>query len=174
MQNTASEVQSAANQTLTQLVETVIAVAQGQGLDTDIIQNYLATLPMTPSLIQQSPSSQIQNSDLHFVEEKQTSSISDSSFKDVDKSRASTSNPRNLVSSESSLPPKRKRKSIDKSPPAKKAISNPRQNLSETHPESSQSGRGVFSRKNGQPILVFVQIDTRGRHEIVLQIKVSR
>jgi hypothetical protein len=175
LQNSASQVQNAANQTLTQLVETVIAVAQGQGLDTGIIQNYLATLPMTPSLIQRSPSSQIQDPALHPVEEKPASSILDPSLKDVDKSRASTSNSRSLVSSEPSLPPKRKRKSLDSSPPAKKVISNSRQDPSGgTHPESPQSGRGVFSTKNGQPVLVFVQIDTRGRHEIVHQIKVSR
>jgi hypothetical protein len=173
LQNTASQVQNTANQTLTQLVETVIAVAQGQGLDTGIIQNYLATLPMTPSLIQQSPSSQIQDPAFHSVEEKPASSISDQSLKDVDKSRTSTSNSRSLVSSEPSLPPKRKRKSLESSPPAKKVISNSRQNPSGTHPESPQSGREVFSTKNGQPVLVFVQIDTRGRHEIVHQIKVS-
>jgi hypothetical protein len=174
MQNSASQVQTAANQTLTQLVETVIAVAQGQGLDTGIIQNYLATLPMTPSLIQQSPSSQIQDPALHYVEEKPASSISDPSLKDVDKSRASTSNSRSLVSTEPSLPPKRKRKSLESSPPAKKVISNSRQDPSGMHPESPQSGRGVFSAENGQPVLIFVQIDTRGRHEIVHQIKVSR
>jgi hypothetical protein len=174
MQNTASQVQNAANQTLTQLVETVIAVAQGQGLDTGIIQNYLATLPMTPSLNQpSSSSSQLQVPTLHSVEEKPASSISDPSFKDVDKSRAGTSNPHSLVSNEPSLPPKRKRKSLESPLPTKK-ISNPRQNPSGTHPESLQSGKGVFSTKNGQPILVFVQIDTRGRHEIVHQIKVSR
>jgi hypothetical protein len=167
LQNTASQVQNTANQTLTQLVETVIAVAQDQGLDTGIIQNYLATLPMTPS-------SRIQDPALHSVEEKPASSISDPSLKHVDKSRANTSNSRSLVSSEPSLPPKRKRKSLDSSPPAKKVISNLRQNPSGTHPESPQSGRGVFSTKNGQPVLVFVQIDTRGRHEIVHQIKVSR
>ena len=173
-QNTASQVQNSANQTLTQLVETVIAVAQGQGLDTGVIQNYLATLPMTPSHIQQSPSSQIQDPALPSTEERPASSLSDPPFKNVDKSRASTSNSRSLVSSEPSLPPKRKRKSLDSSPPAKKVISNPRQNPSGTHPESPQSGRGVFSTKSGQPVLVFVQIDTRGRHEIVHQIKVSR
>jgi hypothetical protein len=174
VQNTASQVQNAANQTLTQLVETVIAVAQGQGLDTGIIQNYLATLPMAPSLIQQSPSPQIQDAALHSVEEMPASSISDPSLKDVDKSRASTSNSRSLVLSEPSLPPKRKRKSLETPPPAKKVISNSRQDPSGTHPESPQSGRAVFCTKNGQPVLVFVQIDTRGRHEIVHQIKVSR
>lgn len=173
MQNTASQVQNAANQTLTQLVETVIAVAQGQGLDTGIIQNYLATLPMAPSLNQPSSSSPIQDSTLHSVEEKPASSISDPSLKDVDKGRASPSNPRNLVSSEPSLPPKRKRKSLDSSLPTKKVVSKSRPNPTETHPESPQSGKGVFSTKNGQPNLVFVQIDTRGRHEIVHQIKVS-
>ncbi|KAI0281573.1 hypothetical protein BGY98DRAFT_957988 [Russula aff. rugulosa BPL654] len=171
MQNTASQVQNAANQTLTQLVETVIAVAQGQGLDTGIIQNYLATLPMAPSLNQPSSSSQMQDPTLHSVEEKPASCISEPSLKNVDKSRASTSNPRSLVSSEPSLPPKRKRKSLESPLPAKKVISNSRQNPSGTHPESPQSGRGVFSMKNGQPMLVFVQIDTRGRHEIVHQIK---
>lgn len=174
MQNTASQVQNAANQTLTQLVETVIAVAQGQGLDTGIIQNYLATLPMAPSLNQPSSSSQMQDPTLHSVEEKPGSCISEPSLKNVGKSRASTSNPRSLVSSEPSLPPKRKRKSLESPLPAKKVISNSRQNPSGTHPESPQSGRGVFSMKNGQPMLVFVQIDTRGRHEIVHQIKVSR
>jgi len=174
LQNTASQVQNTANQTLTQLVETVIAVAQGQGLDTSIIQNYLATLPMTPSPIQQSPSSQIQDPALPSVEDRPASSISDPSFKDVDKSRANISNSRNLVSSEPSLPPKRKRKSLESSPPAKKVISDSRQNPSRTHPESPQPGRGVFSTKSGQSVLVFVQIDTRGRHEIVQQIKVSR
>ena len=169
MQNAASEVQSAANQTMSQLVETVIAVAQGQGIDTGIIQNYLAALPMAPS--QHSPSSQIQDPALHSMEEKPPFSISDPSLKDVDKSRARASNP-HLVSSEPSLPPKRKRKSLESSPPAKKVISNSRQKPS-MHPESPGSGRGVFSTKIGQPILIFVQIDTRGRHEIVHQIKVS-
>ena len=173
VQNTAFQVQNAANQTLTQLMETVIAVAQGQGLDTGIIQNYLATLPMAPSPIQQPPSPQIQDAALHSVGEMPASSISGPSLKEVDKRRASTSNSRSLVSPEPSLPPKRKRKSLESSPPAKKVISNSRQNLSGTHAESLQSGRGVFSTKNGQPVLVFVQIDTRGRHEIVHQIKVS-
>ena len=169
MQNAASQVQNAANQTMSQLVETVIAVAQGQGIDTGIFQNYLAALPMAPS--QHSPSSQIQDPALHSMEEMPASSISDPSPKDVNKSRERTSNPR-LVSSEPSLPPKRKRKSLESSPPAKKVISDSRQNPS-MHPESPESGRAVFSTKNGQPILIFVQIDTRGRHEIVHQIKVS-
>lgn len=172
IQNTASQVQNAASQTLTQLVETVIAVAQGQGLDTSIIQNYLATLPMSPSLIQQPPPSHKQDSFLHPVEEHPASSVSDPPFEGVDKSPASTPTPCNLAVSEPSLPPKRKRKSLD-IPPAKKVASNSRQNPSAEHPESSQPERSIFSTKNGRPILVFIQIDTRGRHEIVHLVKVS-
>lgn len=176
MQNTASTVPQvlyAANPALTQLVETVIAVVQGQRLDAGILQNYSAMLPMAPSLNRPPSSSQIQDPSLHSVAEKPPSRISEASLKNVEKSRASTSNPRGHVSSEPSLPPKRKRKSLDSPLPAKKVISNSRQNSSGTHPESPQSGRGVFTMKNGQPMLVFVQIDTRGRHEIVHQIKVS-
>ena len=169
IQNTASQVQNVASQTLTQLVETVIAVAQGQGLDTGIFQNYLATLPMPPPPAQQSPS---QGPASQPVEEHPASSVSGPSFEDVNKSLASTSTPVSLVSSEPSLPPKRKRKSLDLPPPVKKATPNPRQNQSGTLPEVPQAGRGVFA-KNGRPILVFVQIDTRGRHEIVHQIKVN-
>lgn len=172
IQNTASQVQNAASQTLTQLVETVIAVAQGQGLDTSIIQNYLATLSMSPSLIQQPPPSHKQDSALRSVEEHPASSVSDPPFEGVDKSPASTPTPCNLAASEPSLPPKRKRKSID-IPPAKKVALNSRQNPSGEHPESSQPGRGIFSTKNGRPMLVFVQIDTRGRHEIVQLVKVG-
>jgi hypothetical protein len=173
IQNTASQVQNAASQTLTQLVETVIAVAQGQGLDTGVIQNFLAALPMSPSLIQRSPSSHIQDPNLHSVEEHPVSSVSAPSFEDVDKSPASTPTPRKLVSSEPSLPPKRKRKSLEPPPPAKKVILNSRPNSSTAHPESPKPGTGVFSTKNGRPIPVFVQIDTRGRHELVHLIKVS-
>ena len=173
MQNTASQVQNAASQTLTQLVETVIAVAQGQGLDTSIIQNYLATLPMSPSLIQQPSSSHIQDPSLHSVEKHPVSSVSDPSFKDADKSSASKSTPCSHVSSETSLPPKRKRKSLEPPLPAKKTILDSRQNQSGAHPESFQPERGIFSTKNGRPMLVFIQIDTRGRHEIVHMIKVS-
>jgi hypothetical protein len=172
MQNTASQVQNAANHTLTQLVETVIAVAQGQGLDASVVQNYLAALPISPAPIQQSPSSQIQDPVLHSVKENPASHIPGPSPNDLDESRASTSTLRGLVSSEPSLPPKRKRKSLESPPQVKNVISNTRQNSSGA-PRSSQSGRGVFTTKNGRPILVFVQIDTRGRHEIVHQIKVS-
>ncbi len=173
VQNTASQVQNAANQTLTQLVETVIAVAQGQGLDASVIQNYLAALPISPAPIQQSPSSQIQDPVFHSVNENPASHIPGPSPNDLDESRASTSTPRGPVSSEPSLPPKRKRKSLESPPQVKNVISNTRQNSSGALPGSSQSGRGVFTTKNGRPILVFVQIDTRGRHEIVHQIKVS-
>lgn len=166
IQNTASQVQNAVSQTLTQLVETVIAVAQGQGIDTAIIQNYLATLPMSSSSYMQDPA-------LHSAIEYPGSSVSDTSFRDVGKSSASTYNPRSRVSSEPSLPAKRKRKSLEALSPAKRVTSNSRQNPSEATPEPPPSGRGVFSTKNGRPILLFVQIDTRGRHEIVYLIKVS-
>jgi hypothetical protein len=174
IQNTASQVQNAASQTLTQLVETVIAVAQGQGLDTGIIQNFLAALPVSPPLIQQSPSSLVQDPNLHSVEDHPASSVSAPSFKVEDKSPESTPIPRNLVSSEPSLPPKRKRKSLEiPPPPAKRVMSNPPQNPPAAHTESLKPGKGVFSTKNGRPVLVFVQIDTRGRHELVHLIKVS-
>jgi hypothetical protein len=139
IQSNASQAQNVATQTLTQLVETVLAVAQGQGLDTGIIQNYFATLPMQPPPIQQPLS---QNPAPQPVEEHPAPSVSDLS---VDKGRASTSTPRSLISSEPSLPPKRKRKSIDlPPPPIKKASPNaPR----EPAPPSSPANKGRVLRE---------------------------
>lgn len=172
IQNTASQVQSAASQTLTQLVETVIAVAQGQGMDTALIQNFLATLPMSSSVAQQPPPSIEQEPILHSVDEHPGSSFSDSPLRDRNKSSGSTHVPRR-VSPEPSLPAKRRRKSLDSPFPAKRVAPDTQQSLSVASPEPLHSEMGVFSTKNGRPLLVFVQIDTRGRHEIVHQIKVS-
>lgn len=172
IQNTASQAQNAASQTLTQLVETVIAVAQSQGMDTAIIQNYLATLPMSSSAIQQSPPSNVHEPILHSVDEYQGTSVSDPPYQDGGKSSARTHTPR-VVSPEPSLPAKRRRKSLESLFPAKRPASDSRQDPSGAYPEPPQSERGVFSTKNGRPILVFVQIDTRGRHGIVHLIKVS-
>ena len=172
IQNTASQVQNAASQTLTQLVETVIAVAQGQGMDTAIIQNYLATLPMSSSVTQQSPPSNVNEPILHSVDQHLGSPVLDSPIRDGNKGSTSTHPPRGVVSPEPSLPAKRRRKSLELPIPAKRVTSNSRQGPSGTPLELSQSG-GVFSTKDGRPIMVFVQIDTRGRHEIVHLIKVS-
>jgi len=171
IQNTASQVQNAASQTLTQLVETIIAVAQVQGMDTAIIQNYLATLPMSSSLVQPSPSSHTQEPALHPVGGHAGSSVPGSSLGDVGKDPAGPRTPRSRPSPESALPAKRKRKSPEL-PPSKGVVPNSRQNPSGASVRPP-SGGGVFSAKNGRPILVFVQIDVRGRHEIVHLIKVS-
>jgi len=173
IQNTASQVQNAASQTLTQLVETVIAVAQGQGMDTALIQNFLATLPMSSSVTQQHPPSNGHEPVLHSVDEHSGSSVSDSPLRDRNKSSASTHAPRGAVSPEPSLPAKRRRKSLDSPFPAKRVAPDTRQSQSAASPEPLHSEKGVFSTKNGRPLLVFVQIDTRGRHEIVHLIKVS-
>ena len=172
IQNTASQVQSAASQTLTQLVETVIAVAQGQGMDTALIQNFLATLPMSSSVTQQPPPSTEQEPVLQSLDEQPGSSFSDSPLRDRNKSSGSTHAPRG-VSPEPSLPAKRRRKSLDSPFPAKRVAPDTQQSQSLASPEPLHSEKGVFSTKNGRPLLVFVQIDTRGRHEIVHQIKVS-
>jgi len=173
IQNTASQVQNAASQTLTQLVETVIAVAQGQGMDTALIQSFLASLPMSSSFTQQPPPSNEDEPVPHSVDEHPGSSVSDSPLRDRNKSSASTYAPRGVVSPEPSLPAKRRRKSIDSPFPAKRVAPDTRQSQSAASLEPLHSERGVFSTKNGRPLLVFVQIDTRGRHEIVQLIKVS-
>ncbi|KAI0257376.1 hypothetical protein BJV78DRAFT_1277914 [Lactifluus subvellereus] len=151
--------QNATAQTLARLVETVIAVAQGQGIDTAIIQNYLATLPMSSSLIQPSPPPHVPDLTSHRLEESPGSSVSGPSPEDVG------------LSYEPSLPAKRRRTSPKPPPQAKKATSSPRQKPSRVAHEPPQPTRSIFSMKNGQPILVFVQIDTRGRHGIVHLIK---
>jgi hypothetical protein len=173
IQNTASQVQSAASQTLTQLVETVIAVAQGQGMDTSIIQNYLATLPMSSTITQQPQLSNVHEPVLHSVDQLPGSPVSDSPIRDRNKISTSIHTSRSVVSPEPSLPAKRKRKSLESHLPAKKNSSNSRQGPSGASLEPPQSEGGVFSTKHGRPIMVFVQIDTRGRHEIVQLIKVS-
>jgi hypothetical protein len=173
IQNTASQVQSAASQTLTQLVETVIAVAQGQGMDTAIIQNYLATLPMSSSVTQQSALSNVHEPVLHSVDPHLESPVSDPPIRDRNTSSASAHTSRNVVPPEPSLPAKRRRKSLESHFPAKRIASNSRQDPSGASLQPPQSEGGVFSMKNGRPIMVFVQIDTRGRHEIVHLIKVS-
>ncbi len=173
IQNTASQVQNAASQTLTQLVETVIAVAQGQGMDTALIQSFLASLPMSSSFTQQPPPSNEHEPVPHSVDEHPGSSVSDTPLRDRNKSSASTHAPRGVVSPEPSLPAKRRRKSLDSPFPAKRVAPDTRQSQSAASLEPLHSERGVFSTKNGRPLLVFVQIDTRGRHEIVQLIKVS-
>jgi hypothetical protein len=169
-QNTASQVQNVASQTLTQLVETVIAVAQGQGLDTSLFQSYLSTLPMSSSPIQHSPSHLQNPALLHSVDENLGTSVSDSPIGDVGKNLDSTYTP---LTSQPSLPVKRKRKSPEPPRPAQRIPSSSRMNQSGAAVGLLQSGGDIFSAKSGRPILVFVQIDTRGRHEIVHLIKVS-
>ncbi|KAI9512918.1 hypothetical protein F5148DRAFT_1279420 [Russula earlei] len=170
-QNTTSQVPNAASQTLTQLVETIIAVAQVQGMDTAIIQNYLATLPMATSVNQPSPLPHIPDPPLRPLGELPGPSVPSSSLADVGKNQATTFTPRSLVSSESTSPAKRKRQSPEPSLPPKRITSNPRQDPSGVPLKPPQSGMDVFVTKNGRPILVFVQIDIRGRHEIVHLIK---
>lgn len=173
IQNTASQVQNAASQTLTQLVETVIAVAQGQGMDTALIQNFLASLPMSSSVTQQPPPSNEHELVPHSMDEHPESSVSGSPLRDRNKSSATTYAHRGRVSPDSSLPAKRRRKSLDSPFPAKRVAPDTRQSQSAASLEPLHSERGIFSTKNGRPLLVFVQIDTRGRHEIVQMIKVS-
>jgi hypothetical protein len=164
--------QNATAQTLARLVETVIAVAQGQGIDTALIQSYLATLPMSSSLIQSSPPPRAPDLTSHRLEEPPGSSASGSSPENVGQGSGSTRTPR-PPSYDPPLPAKRRRTSPKPPPQAKKATSNPRKNPSRVAHEPPQPARGIFSMKNGQPILIFVQIDTRGRHGIVHLIKVG-
>lgn len=173
IQNTASQVQNAASQTLTQLVETVIAVAQGQGMDTALIQNFLASLPMSSSVTQQSLPSIEHEPVHHSVDEHPGSSGSESPLRDRNKSSASTHASRGVVPPEPSLPAKRRRGSLDSPFPAKRVAPDTRQSQSAASLEPLHSETAVFSTKSGRPLLVFVQIDTRGRHEIVHLIKVS-
>jgi hypothetical protein len=166
--------QNTATQTLARVIETVIAVAQGQGIDTSVIQNYLATLPMSSSTVQPSPSSVSQSSHLldlisQPLEELPGPSVSDSSPEVVRQRSSSMRTPRPLSFEPSSTT--KRRRSSPKHPSQVKKV--PRQNLSRVVHESPQPAGGVFSTKNGKPILVFVQIDTRGRHGIVHLIKVS-
>ncbi|KAH9065974.1 hypothetical protein EDB87DRAFT_1574377 [Lactarius vividus] len=170
--NSAYQFQNAASQTLTQLVETIIAVAQRQGIDTAVIQNYLATLPMTPSL---HPSSSLASQSLHAQSptsisssEKPLTSMSHLPSGNVDQSPSRVPTPRRPASE--SPPPVKRRKKHTEPLQVKKATSYQRQNLSEAVSEPEPT-KGIFTAKNGQPILVFVQIDTRGRHEFVHLIK---
>ncbi|KAH9044728.1 hypothetical protein EDB85DRAFT_483712 [Lactarius pseudohatsudake] len=171
--NSAYQFQNAASQTLTQLVETIIAVAQRQGIDTSVIQNYLATLPMTPSL--HHPSSSLASQSLHAQSptphsssEKPVASISDLPPGNVDQSPSRVPTPRRPAPE--SPPPVKRRKTHTEPLQVKKATSYQQQNLSEAVSEPEPT-RGIFSAKNGQPIVVFVQVDTRGRHEFVHLIK---
>ena len=172
--NSAYQFQNAASQTLTQLVETIIVVAQRQGVDTAVIQNYLATLPM-PSPLHHSSSSlapqslQAHSPTPHSSSEKPVTSVSDLPPKNVDQSPSSVPTTRRPVSHESPPPVKRRKKATEP-PQVKKAAS--RQQQSPPEPVSRPT-KGIFTTKNGQPILVFVQVDTRGRHEFVHLIKVS-
>jgi hypothetical protein len=176
--NSAYQFQNAASQTLTQLVETIIAVAQRQGIDTAVIQNYLATLPMSPSL-HHLPSSLAPQSlhahspTSHSSSEKPAASISDLPPEnvDVDQSPSSIPTSRRPVPHDSP-PPVKRRKKLTEPLQVKKATPRQQKNPSEAVSEP-QSTKGIFTTKNGQPILVFVQVDTRGRHEFVHQIKVS-
>jgi len=174
--NSAYQFQNAASQTLTQLVETIIAVAQRQGIDTAVIQNYLATLPMSSSL--HHPPSSLASQSLpaqtptsHSSSEKPVASISDLPPENVDQSPSSIPTPRRPVQPESP-PPVKRRKKLTGPSQVKKATSRQQQNSSEAVSEP-QPTKGIFSTKNGQPILVFVQVDTRGRHEFVHLVKVS-
>jgi hypothetical protein len=171
--NSAYQFQNAASQTLTQLVETIIAVAQRQGMDTAVIQNYLATLPMSPlhhptpslapqSLHAQSPTPQP-------ASDKPVAPASNVSPENVDR-RPSVPALRRPASHESPPPVKRRKKVIEP-PPVKKAAPHQQQNPPEA--VSPRPTKGIFTTKNGQPILVFVQVDTRGRHEFVHLVKVS-
>lgn len=174
--NSAYQFQNAATQTLTQLVETIIAVAQRQGIDTAVIQNYLATLPMSSSL-HHPPSSlasqslHAQSPTSHSSSEKPVASISDLPPENVDQSPSRIPTPRRSVPHESP-PPVKRRKKLTEPPQVKKTTSHRQQNSSEAVSEP-QPRKGIFSTKNGQPILVFVQVDTRGRHEFVHLVKVS-
>ena len=176
--NSAYQFQNAASQTLTQLVETIIAVAQRQGIDTAVIQNYLATLPMSPALPH--PSSSLAPQSLHAhsptphsSSENPATSISDLPPENVDHSSSSVHTPRRPVQHDSPIPVKRRKKlpepQVKKS---KKATPHKQQSLSEAVSEPRPT-KGIFTSKNGQPILVFVQVDTRGRHEFVHLVKVS-
>jgi hypothetical protein len=169
--------QNAAAQNLARLIETVIAVAQGQGMNTAIIQNYLATLPISSSPVQPSPPLVSQSSHVPDLasqppEEPPGSSVFDSPPDGVGQSSGSTRTPHPLPF-EPPFTAKRRRTSPKPSSQVKKVASNPRQNPSRVAYEPPQPARGVFTTKNGKPILVFVQIDTRGRHGIVHLIKVS-
>jgi hypothetical protein len=166
--------QNTTTQTLARVIETVIAVAQGQGMDTSVIQNYLATLPMSSSSVQPFPPSVSQSSHLpdltsQPLEEPPGPSASNSSPEVVGQRPGSMRTPRPLSFKPSSTT--KRRRSSPKHPSQVKKV--PRQNPSRVVHESPQPAGGVFSTKNGQPILVFVQIDTRGRHGIVHLIKVS-
>jgi hypothetical protein len=165
--------QNAAAQNLARLIETIIAVAQGQGMNTAVIQNYLATLPISSSPIQPSPPFAPQPSHVPDLTpqppEEPGSSASDSSPDGVGQSSGSTRTPRPLPF-EPPLAAKRRRTSPKLSSQAKKVTS---QNPSRVAHKTPQPARGVFTTSNGKPILVFIQIDTRGRHGIVHLIKVS-
>lgn len=174
--NSAYQFQNAASQTLTQLVETIIAVAQRQGIDTAVIQNYLATLPMASSLPH--PSSSLEPHSLHAqsptlpsASDRPVAPVSSVSTENVDQRPSSAPALRRHVSHESPPPVKRRRKVIVEPPPVKKAAHHQQQNPPE--PVSPRPTKGIFTTKNGQPILVFVQVDTRGRHEFVHLVKVS-
>ena len=174
--NSAYQFQNAASQTLTQLVETIIAVAQRQGIDTAVIQNYLATLPMSSSLHHSSSSLAPQPLHAHSPtphppSEKPTTSVSHLPPENVDQSPSSIPTPRRPVPHDSP-PPVKRRKKVTEAPQVKKATTHRQQSPSESISEH-QHTKGIFTTKNGQPILVFVQVDTRGRHDFVHQIKVS-
>jgi hypothetical protein len=173
--NSAYQFQNAASQTLTQLVETIIAVAQRQGIDTSVIQNYLATLPMTSPTQHASSSLEPQslhahNPTPHSSSEKPVAPVSDPLPNNADQSPSSVPTLRRPVSHESP-PPVKRRKKVTEPPQVKKAT--PHQQQKPPEVVSPRPTKGIFTTKNGQPILVFVQVDTRGRHEFVHQIKVS-
>ncbi|KAI0307981.1 hypothetical protein B0F90DRAFT_1679023 [Multifurca ochricompacta] len=168
--NSAFQFQNAASQTLTQLVETMITVAQRQGMDTAVIQNYLASLPMSSSLnhLTLSSTSQLSNTpDLTSSSLREQQEPSGLGTPSENLGQSSSSRP---ASYEQPLSGKRRRVSPDLPSQAKRVVHTPQLNQPD---EASEPVRGVFSVKSGRPILVFVQIDTRGRHEIVHLIKVS-
>ena len=171
----AFQFQNAASQTLTQLVETIIAVAQRQGIDTAVIQNYLATLPMTSPSHHASSSLEPQslhahNLTPHSSSERPLAPVSDLPPNNAGQSPSSVPALRRPVSHESP-PPVKKRKKVTEPPQAKKAT--PLQQQKPPEVVSPRPTKGIFTTKNGQPILLFVQVDTRGRHEFVHLIKVS-
>ncbi|KAI0274825.1 hypothetical protein BC834DRAFT_16393 [Gloeopeniophorella convolvens] len=189
--SSAYQFHNAASQTLTQLVETVIAVAQRQGIDTVAIQNCLAALPMPlPSSQPMAQSSQIQNPvqlppsspvEQHPPSSPQPSTSPHSRSRPSIQKGASRSvaEPETRSSTVATPSATAKRKRLASGPsqpgPQSKKLSS-RDFPSRTEPVGTKHGGakspgGVFCTRSGRPMLIFVQVDVRGRSDLVASIK---
>ncbi|KAI0068264.1 hypothetical protein BV25DRAFT_1911267 [Artomyces pyxidatus] len=160
---------------LIRLLETSISVARNLGLDTKVLQAFVAALPMPPTQDLPVPSHS-SSSNANTPVSRSTGAASSNHHSHADGL--------NTLPSSSSSSSKRKSRVLDEDmesehrPPLSKSerSKKPRSQLHGPKPVSATSTRhsspaqGVFVA-NGVPIPIFVQVDYRNRRDIVQAIK---